>query len=82
MSKGLFVYKKNCSNKIPKPVNLEDKDIKILKKIKDNIPKLVEMINKQNLNEYTKTVVNLSFEANKYFNDAEPWVFKEKIQIE
>ena len=55
MSKGLFVYKKNCSNKIPKPVNLEDKDIKILKKIKDNIPKLVEMINKQNLNEYTKT---------------------------
>ena len=36
------------------------------------------MINKQNLNEYTKTVVNLSFEANKYFNDAEPWVFKEK----
>ena len=35
-------------------------------------------MNNQNLNEYIKTVVNFSFEANKYFNDSEPWAFKKK----
>ena len=33
-------------------------------------------MNKQELNEYIKTVVNFSFDANKYFNDSEPWKFK------
>ena len=44
--------------------------------IKKNIPKLVELIDKQNLNEYIKMVVNFSFAANKYFNDSEPWSLK------
>jgi methionyl-tRNA synthetase len=35
-------------------------------------------MNKQNLNEYIKMVVNFSFEANKYFNDFEPWALKKK----
>ena len=35
-------------------------------------------MNKQNLNEYIKIVVNFSFEANKYFNDSEPWAVKKK----
>ena len=70
--------KKNCNNKIPKKNNLKDSDIKIITNIKDNIPKLIEYINKQNLNEYIKTVVNFSFEANKYFNDSEPWSYKTK----
>ena len=30
----------------------------------------------QELNEYIKTVVNFSFDANKYFNDSEPWAVK------
>ena len=38
----------------------------------------IDYDNKQNLNEYIKTVVNFSFEANKYFNDSEPWLFKKK----
>ena len=33
-------------------------------------------MNNQNLNEYIKTVVKFSFDANKYFNDAEPWAVK------
>ena len=33
-------------------------------------------MNNQNLNEYIKLVVNFSFEANKYFNDSEPWTLK------
>ena len=44
--------------------------------VKKNIPKLVELIDKQNLNEYIKMVVNFSFAANKYFNDSEPWSLK------
>ena len=70
--------KKNCNNKIPKKNNLIESDIKKIKNIKDNIPKLIDLINKQNLNEYIKAVVNFSFEANKYFNDAEPWSLKKK----
>ncbi len=70
--------KKNCNNKIPKKEGLAESDIKLIKNIKNNIPKLIDYINKQNLNEYIKTVVNFSFEANKYFNDSEPWAFKTK----
>ncbi len=70
--------KKNCNNKIPKKEVLTDRDIKLIKHIKTNIPKLIEYINNQNLNEYIKTIVNFSFEANKYFNDSEPWAFKKK----
>ena len=70
--------KKNCNNKIPKINNLNENDINLIKNIKSNIPKLVNLINNQNLNEYIKMVVNFSFEANKYFNDSEPWTFKNK----
>ena len=72
--------KKNCDNKIPNKVDLKEDDIKLINNIKDNIPKLIQYINKQNLNEYIKKVVNFSFEANKYFNDSEPWAFKKKDQ--
>ena len=70
--------KKNCNNKVPKTNNFKETDTKLINNIKDNIPKLIDLINKQNLNEYIKTVVNFSFEANKYFNDSEPWSFKNK----
>ena len=70
--------KKNCNNKIPKADNLKIIDEKLIKNIKDNIPKLIDLINKQNLNEYVRMVVNFSFEANKYFNDSEPWSLKNK----
>ena len=70
--------KKNCNNKIPQAKNLFSEDKKIIKNIKMNIPKLVDLMNNQNLNEYLKIVVNFSFEANKYFNDSEPWALKKK----
>ena len=70
--------KKNCNNKIPKKNKLNESDIKLIKNIKNNLTKLIEYINNQNLNEYIKMVVNFSFEANKYFNDSEPWAFKKK----
>ena len=70
--------RKNCSNRIPEPKDLNQQDQFLLNNLKNDIPKLVKNMNDQNLNEYIKMVVNYSFEANKYFNDAEPWSLKEK----
>ena len=70
--------KRNCNNKIPKNSNLKEIDTKLIDNIKNNVPKLIDLINNQNLNEYIKMVVNFSFEANKYFNDSEPWSLKKK----
>ena len=70
--------KKNCNNKIPDNNNLKENDINLINNIKNNIPKLIDFIDNQNLNDYIKMVVNFSFEANKYFNDSEPWSLKEK----
>ena len=35
-------------------------------------------MNDQDLNTYIKKVVEYSFEANKYFNDLEPWAIKKE----
>ena len=53
-------------------------DLNLINNIKKKIPELIKLIDKQNLNEYIKLVVSFSFEANKYFNDSEPWSFKKK----
>ena len=68
--------KKNCDNKIPKKTNLSQIDNVLIEKLKEEVPNLIKLMNKQNLNEFIKIVVNFSFEANKYFNDAEPWSVK------
>ena len=53
-------------------------DKQFLSNLKDSIPKLIALMNNQDLNEYIKSVVNLSFDANKYFNDSQPWAVKKK----
>ncbi len=68
--------KKNCENRIPYNSRLNENDKKLLDNLKDSLPKLIDMMNNQELNEYIKMVVNFSFEANKYFNDSEPWAVK------
>ena len=68
--------KKNCENKIPKGKNLNEVDMTLINSVKVNIPNLINLINKQNLNDYIKMVVRFSFDANKYFNDSEPWSLK------
>jgi len=70
--------KKNCNNKIPKKKNQIAVDDKLINNLKDNVPNLIELMNKQNLNEYLKKVVKFSFDANKYFNDLEPWAVKKE----
>ena len=68
--------KKNSSNKIPRKDKLIESDNKLLNDLRNNIPNLVDLINKQSLNEFLKVVVGYSFDANKYFNDSEPWSVK------
>ncbi len=70
--------KKNCSNKIPKANKLNTSDTKLLEKLKNDLPSLIKLVDNQELNEFLKKVVNYCFEANKYFNDSEPWSLKTK----
>jgi len=67
---------KNCSNKIPKPDIQDDKDKELVNKLVSEIPNLIQDINSQNLNSYIKKIINFSFDANKYFNDTQPWSIK------
>jgi len=67
---------KNCNNRIPAPSNLSIEDNKLLDNLKNQIPKLIEDINNQELNNYLKKVITFSFDANKYFNDMQPWSLK------
>ena len=49
---------------------------------KNNLTKnLRELIDNQDLNNYMKSVINISFLTNKYINDEEPWKLKKKILI-
>ena len=68
--------KKNCSNKIPSNAKLNDSDKQLLNNLKNSLPNLISLMDNQELNEYIKKVVSFSFDANKYFNDSEPWAVK------
>ena len=68
---------KNCSGKIPKKINFEKDDLDILNKYKENLSKIRLEIDNQNINFYIDYIINSLFEANKYFNDQEPWKKKD-----
>ncbi len=70
---------KNCDGKIPSEIKFKDEDLIILNKYKDNLDKIRSQIDKQNINFYIDYIVNSLFEANKYFNDQEPWKKKNDI---
>ena len=69
---------KNCQNQIPKPDIPLDIDKNLTNILKNDIDELIKLINNQDLNTYIKKVVKYSFNANKYFNDLEPWSLKKK----
>ncbi len=68
---------KNCDNKVPDKIKFENDDIKILDEYSQNLDKLRSEIDNQNINYYIDYIVNRLFEANKYFNDQEPWKKKD-----
>ena len=72
---------KNCSGKLPVPKKLEDIDVNLIENLTNKIDELIEDMNKQDLNNYIKKVIDFSFSANKYFNDTEPWSLK-KINVD
>jgi methionyl-tRNA synthetase len=51
----------------------------ILDKYKNNLTKIRDKIDTQDINFYIDFIINSLFEANKYFNDQEPWKKKEDI---
>ena len=68
---------KNCSSKIPVIKNFNKDDLVMLNKFTENLEKIRLEIDKQNINFYISFIVNALFEANKYFNDQEPWKKKD-----
>ena len=70
---------KNCDGKIPAEIKFQDEDLLILNKFKDNLDNIRSKIDDQNINFYIDYIVNSLFEANKYFNDQEPWKKKDDL---
>ena len=73
---------KNCDGKIPSEIKFQDEDLLILNKYQDSLDKIRSKIDHQNIKFYIEYIVNSLFEANKYFNDQEPWKKKDdKIRL-
>jgi methionyl-tRNA synthetase len=68
---------KNCSSIIPTNPIFNDIDLEMLNKFKSNMQSIREEIDNQNINFYINFIINALFDANKYFNDQEPWKKKE-----
>ena len=66
----------NCKNSIKKQNPLSNSDKKIIKQTDEITKNLRALMESQNLNNYIKSVINISFLTNKYINDEEPWKLK------
>ncbi|MBD1164800.1 methionine--tRNA ligase [Pelagibacterales bacterium SAG-MED13] len=70
---------KNCSSKIPEKIKFEKNDLVILDKYKNNLDIIRSKVDEQNVNFYIDYIIKSLFEANKYFNDEEPWSKKDDL---
>jgi len=68
---------KNCSSKVPEIKNFNKDDLVMLNRFTENLEIIRKEIDNQNINFYITFIVNALFEANKYFNDQEPWKKKD-----
>ncbi len=68
---------KNCESKIPNNFEFKEDDLNILNIFSNNINKIRNEIDNLNINFYTEFIVKTLFDANKYFNDQEPWKKKD-----
>ena len=68
---------RNCSSKIPPIKEFSEDDLVMLNKFTESLSNLRKQIDKQNVNFYISFIVSALFEANKYFNDQEPWKKKD-----
>ena len=70
---------KNCNGKVPGNIKFEEDDLKILNNFKLNLELIRNKIDNQDINFYINFIVDRLFEANKYFNDQEPWKKKDDL---
>jgi len=68
--------KNNCNSKVTKSKNISLKDKDLINATENLTKNLKKEMDKQNLNTYIKSVINISFLTNKYINDEEPWKLK------
>ena len=68
--------KNNCNNQVIKTKNITKNDRMLIEETKNLTKQLRENIKNQNLNNYIKSVLDISFLTNKYINDEEPWKLK------
>jgi methionyl-tRNA synthetase len=68
---------KNCDGRIPKEIEFQKDDLRLLDKFKSNLDLIRKKIDNQDINFYIDFIINLLFETNKYFNDQEPWKKKD-----
>jgi len=71
---------KNCQSKVPDIKKFNKDDLLMLNRFLDNMPLIRKEIDNQNINYYIEFIINALFEANKYFNDQEPWKKKDDQQ--
>ena len=62
---------------VPDNKKFNDEDLVMLNKFTDNLETIRTEIDNQNINYYINFIVSSLFEANKYFNDQEPWKKKD-----
>lgn len=63
----------NCNSRVPENISLSTEDLTILNKFKNDLNNIRSKIDEQDINYYINYIVNALFQANKYFNDQEPW---------
>ena len=68
---------KNCSSLVPEIKEFNKEDLIMLNKFTKNLETIRQEIDNQNINFYISFIVSALFEANKYFNDQEPWKKKD-----
>ena len=54
-------------------ITFQKADHKLLLEYTGNYEKIINFVDKQNINEYVNFTIERLFAANKYFNDQEPW---------
>tara|TARA_E500000178_G_C16588363_1_gene559237 strand:- start:169 stop:606 length:438 start_codon:yes stop_codon:yes gene_type:complete len=70
---------RNLNLTIPSEIKFENSDLDVLNIYKENYDTLINEIDSQNLNKYVNFIQNQLFNANKYFNDQEPWKKKDNL---
>ena len=68
---------KNCSSKVPEIISFNSDDLVMLNRFTESLETIRKEIDNQNINFYINFIVSSLFEANKYFNDQEPWKKKD-----